>query len=87
MRSSPLSPSNLLGQNAPADLFESLTFVLKGITYVPHYRNRKVFVGPGYGRHNLKRYTQEQLLVKGAKPVTQMLWHRGGEGIVSDDNP
>jgi hypothetical protein len=87
MKSSPLNPANLLGQNAPAEQFEALTFVLKGITYVPHYRNRKIFVGPGYGRHNLNRYTQEQLLVKGAKPVTQMLWHRGGEGIVDKDHP
>lgn len=78
---------NLMGQNAPAEHFEALTFVLKGITYVPHYRNRNVFVSPGYGRHNLNRFTQNQLIKLGAKPVTQMLWHRGSEGVVNERNP
>lgn len=78
---------NQLGSNGPAEHFEALTFVRKGITYVPHYRNRNIFVGLGYGRHNFTRYTQQELLLLGAKPVTQMLWHRGGEGIVDDRNP
>ena len=37
------------------DRFETLTYVLNGITYVPHFRNAHIYVGPGYPRHNLTR--------------------------------
>lgn len=79
--------SNQLGSNGPSEHFEVLTFVRNGITFLPHYRNRHIFVGPGYGRHNVNRYSQQELLLLGAKPVTQMLWHRGSEGIVDERNP
>ena len=66
---------------------EHHAFVLKGITYIPHYRNDAVFVGPGYGKHNFDRYTGPELLLKGAKPTTEFLWPRGQHGIVDRKNP
>lgn len=75
------------GSNLPAEHEPTLAFVLDGLTFVPHYRNRKFFVGLGYGRHNFTCYRQADLLKMGAKPVTIPLWHRGAEGIVDKDHP
>lgn len=71
----------------PSDRFEAVVYDLKGITYVPHYRNKNLYVGPGYPRHNLMRYTDVEMQLMGAKPRTEMLWHRGDSGRVDDRNP
>lgn len=75
------------GSNLPAEHEPALAFYKNGLTYVPHYRNRKFFVGLGYGKHNFTLYKQADLLKMGAKPVTIPLWHRGAEGIVDKDHP
>ena len=69
------------------DRFETPAYVLNGITYVPHFRNRNIFVGPGYPRDNLKRYSDKELQMMGAIPTIEMLWSRGESGDVSDRNP
>ena len=75
------------GQNLPMETEPVLAFFKDGLTYVPHYRNRKFFVGLGYGKHNFTRYTQADLLKMGAKPVTIPLWPRGVDGVVNEVTP
>lgn len=79
--------SNLLGSNLPAERVPSHALVLKGVPYLPHYRNADIYVGPGYGRSNFDRYSAQELLVKGAQYQPEMLWSRGAEGIVDKDHP
>ena len=62
-------------------------YELRGVTYVPHYRNENVYVGPGYGKHNFDRYNSAELMLKGAKLKTAALWFRGTKGIVNDKHP
>lgn len=66
---------------------EHTAYVLKGITYVPHYRNENVFVGPGYGKHNFDRYNSSELMLMGAKPTIEYLWSRSRDGIVDRKHP
>lgn len=63
-----------------------LAYKLGDVTYVPHYRNFNVFVGPGYPRATCRRYTANELVNAGAKPVDQMMWPRGEHGIITDGN-
>ena len=68
---------------------KAATYVYRknGITYVPHYRNASVYVGPGYPRYNNRRYSEQELIDAGAKRQEQMLWPRSQYGIVSDAKP
>lgn len=52
--------------------------VLDGITYVPHYTEPELFVGPGFGRQHNNTRTAVQLRLRGARPVTEHLWKRAG---------
>lgn len=70
-----------------AERDEYPTYVLNGITYVPHYRNDSVYVGPGYGKYNFDTYSYKELLLKGAKEKAEALWIRGTTGIVNKKNP
>jgi hypothetical protein len=69
------------------DCYPATVYVLKGVPYLPHYRNADVYVGPGYGKHNFKTYSSADLLAAGATPNTKMLWARGENGIVDERNP
>lgn len=56
-------------------------YILNGITYVPHYQNRNLFVGPGYpvGQGKPKpthTYTAAELLDAGATSSEMPLWPR-----------
>ena len=62
---------------------EAVIFVKDEITYVPHYRNSSVFVGPGYGKHNVKQYSEFELFRMGAEKAFKFLWHRGTHGTVN----
>lgn len=70
-----------------AELISQQVFVLNGLTYVPHYRNREVFVGLGYPRHNQYRYSALDLAQMGAQPVSLPLWHRSSFGVVNSIFP
>jgi hypothetical protein len=70
-----------------APVVETTTYVLDGITYVPHYRNSAVFVGPGYPRHTTQRYSALKLIDLGAEKQGKHLWTRGTFGIVDTANP
>lgn len=70
-----------------ASTYEQTVYDLNGITYVPHYRNHNIYVGPGYPRSSKQRYSGAELELYGAKPRVAMLWSRGSIGEVSDKNP
>lgn len=70
-----------------APVVETTTYVLGGITYVPHYRNNSVFVGPGYPLFNTARYSAIELLELGAERKHKHLWTRGAYGLVDAANP
>jgi hypothetical protein len=55
--------------------FQSLCFKINNVFYMPHY-TKNCFVGPGYGRQNLREYSQDELLVKGAKARKIEMWTR-----------
>lgn len=73
--------------SSKAATYELPTYCKAGVTFVPHYRNSNVFVGPGYPRHNRHRYTEAQLLEAGAVKQPRFLWPRGTTGVVNDANP
>ena len=56
------------------------------ITYLPHYRNDLVFVGPGYPRHTQAQYSVMDLLAAGAEKDTLALWRRSSGGTVNAQN-
>ena len=68
-------------------LFPTETYKLNGVTYVPHFRNVAVFVGPGYPRHTKQRYTADELVAAGAVKAVAMLWSRSVHGKVDALNP
>lgn len=59
-----------------AEKKDYITFKLNGITYLPHYQDSKLFVGPGYPTHNTHVYTSADLLDAGAKASMAHLWKR-----------
>ena len=65
-----------------AELHKYTTFKLDDITYVPHYRDTKRYVGPGYPRHTTSVYTASDLFSAGAVPTISFLWKRSEFGIV-----
>ena len=79
--------TNLPKSESPADQNEYIVYDLRGVTYVPHFRNQHIYVGPGYPRHNMHRFTDQELQLMGAKPRAAMLWTRGVNGNVSNSNP
>lgn len=67
-------------------LVKTNTYVLNAIQYVPHFRNKKLFVGPGYPRFNQTLLTEDALVNAGARLVETFLWSRGEHGIVTNAN-
>ena len=59
------------------------TLELNGITYVPHYLNETVYVGPAYDTTGIA-YSPEYLRRKGAVEYTAHLWRRATTGIVKN---
>jgi len=64
------------------ELHQYAVYELNGITYLPHYRDVKRYVGPGYPRHNKNVYTVAELFSAGATPSTAFLWKRSEYGIM-----
>lgn len=79
--------NHITKSNPAPDTFEYVVYDLRGVSYVPHFRNKNIYVGPGYPRHNLTRFTDLELQLMGAKPRVEHLWHRGDSGRVDDRNP
>lgn len=69
------------------ELREENVYYLDGIYYLPHYRNPHVYIGPGYPRLNVKRYSEKELAEAGAKITRKMLWPRNLDDVVTDSNP
>jgi hypothetical protein len=64
---------------APVEITDA--FKLNGITYVPHYKNKNLYVGPGYpvGAGNpLPKFsfTARELIDAGAEKLELPLWPR-----------
>lgn len=66
-----------------AERLPQQVFKLNGVTYVPHYRNRHVFVGPGYPRFTQQFYSATDLINAGALEQTEFLWVRSDHGVVN----
>lgn len=75
-----------MSNSEPAARTAQVAYKLNDVTYVPHYRNSTIFVGPGYPTHNKKRYSASELLAAGAASVPEFLWARGAHGVVTDSN-
>ena len=72
------------------DLIERREYVVcikDNVTFVPHYRNFNVYVGPGYANTNLEVYTQEELISMGAKMEMRSMWSRAATGEVNERRP
>lgn len=68
-------------QKIAAPLESTTAYKLNGIVYVPHYKNRNVFVGPGYpmGPGNpLPKFSlsANELIEAGAEKIDIQLWPR-----------
>ena len=72
-------------EEAPRDSYTAMQ--LGDITYLPHYRNKSIFVGPGYPHLNGSRFSQDELFRAGAKTVEMSLWIRNEHGVVTDSKP
>jgi hypothetical protein len=70
-----------------AQIGAQITYKIRDVTYVPHFRNSEIFVGPGYPRVNKDRYSAAQLIAAGAVATSNLLWSRGIHGVVTDSNP
>jgi hypothetical protein len=73
------------GEAAPVTA--QVAYKLQDVTYVPHYRNSSLYVGPGYPKFNRRVYTAAELVLAGAASVHEMLWARGTYGIVNNITP
>lgn len=49
-------------------------YVLRGITWVPHWMKQGWFVSPGYGRAHKVEMTAKELMLKGAKKQKELLF-------------
>jgi hypothetical protein len=65
------------------DTLLQTVYIANGVTYVPHYRNTSVFVGPGYPRHTQAQYSANDLIQGGAQKGMALLWRRSSSGVVS----
>jgi hypothetical protein len=66
---------------------EYVVCIKDDVTYLPHYRNFNVYVGPGYGNGNYDLYTLNELVDAGAKVEMRFLWTRGSHGEVNERRP
>lgn len=64
-----------------AEKKDYIAFKLNGVTYLPHYQDSKLFVGPGYPALNKNVYTSTQMLEAGAKASIMHLWKRVEHGL------
>lgn len=69
-----------------AETQPQIVYCIGQVTYVPHYRNKDVFVGPGYPRHTQAQYSAKQLIAAGASQSVYSLWPRSITGIVNANN-
>jgi hypothetical protein len=62
--------------NYSASAAFATTYLLNGITYLPHYQ-RFVYVAPGHIETKSREYTAHELLLAGAVMVREFLWTGG----------
>ena len=60
-----------------ADCEYATAYVNDGITYLPHYTQFGLYVGPGYsGKPTQKTYCASELELLGSQPIPLLLWSR-----------
>ena len=67
------------------DYLPYTAYVLGQVTYLPDYRIKGLYVGPGESSWKHRPYTEYELKAAGAKTKTMNLWPRsyGGLNVVS----
>lgn len=70
-----------------APVTAQVAYKLQDVTYVPHYRNSSLYIGPGYPKFTRRIYTAAELVLAGAASVQAALWSRGNYGIVNAIHP
>jgi hypothetical protein len=65
------------------DTEEYSVYTYNGVTYVPHYTNKLVYVGPAYDKTKIA-YSGQFLERHGAKKESMFLWKRGTTGNVAN---
>ena len=69
--------NKVLRQSMPMPpVMQQRAYLLDGVTFLPHYQEPGLFVGPGYGKHNRTKHTAFGLAMFGAEPIVLMLWER-----------
>lgn len=59
-----------------ADRDECKVYRLNDIIYVPHYLSATAFVGPGYPRDQGQVWSEQEMMMAGARAEWMMLWPR-----------
>lgn len=63
-------------QGSMEELYQTVTYKLQDVYYLPHYVIKNFYVSPGYGFHNEKLYTEKELRDMGAEREVLPLWKR-----------
>jgi len=66
---------SLMNQNKPAETETQPIFILRGMTFLPHYSFKHTWVGPGHWTKRVE-YTTTELAALGARLTTMQLWKR-----------
>jgi hypothetical protein len=75
-----------MGANDESPLYQNIAYQLRGVNYLPHYRNESIFVGPSYPTQS-RIYSATELVNAGANKIVMNLWSRGKVGVVDRLNP
>lgn len=59
----------------PAETYPIKVYTNAGITYLPHYFDKGLYVGPGFNKTHIT-YTEEELTRAGAVASKKDLWSR-----------
>ena len=66
---------SIMNLNKPAETETQPIFILRGVSYLPHYIKPHKWVGPGHWKKRVE-YTTTELAALGARLTTMQLWKR-----------
>lgn len=66
---------SLMNLNKAAETETQPIFILRGMTFLPHYSDKHKWVGPGHWTKRVE-YTTTELAALGARLTTMQLWKR-----------
>jgi hypothetical protein len=76
-----MSEKKTVDKMPAVDLYS--VYKLNDVTYLPHYLNESVYVGPAYNKTG-RAYSAEFLIRHGAKREAMNLWKRGTTGRIEN---